>query len=139
MSGRHLHKQVLEALNAKQMGVDSWFRYFEVPGMQHCYGSPPTLNAPAYFAGANQAGDVLGPVAYSVPGFQDAAHDALLALMAWTENDTAPASIIATAWGGAGGNDTTEVVRQRPLCPYPQQARYLGNGSVNAASSWECR
>ena len=58
-----------------------------------------------------------------VPGFRDADHDALLALVKWTENGTAPEHIIATKWA----NDTLQdkVLRQRPLCPYPQQAKFV--------------
>jgi hypothetical protein len=29
--------------------------------------------------------------------------------------------------------------RSRPLCPYPQVARYKGTGSVELADSFECR
>jgi hypothetical protein len=56
--------------------------------------------------------------------------------MSWTESNTAPSSLIATKWL----NDTPAlgVVRQRPLCPYPSVAQYLGEGDVNEASSWEC-
>lgn len=58
-----------------------------------------------------------------VPGFRDADHDALLALVKWTENGTAPEHIVATKWA----NDTLQdkVLRQRPLCPYPQQAKFV--------------
>jgi feruloyl esterase len=27
----------------------------------------------------------------------------------------------------------------RPICPYPQQARYEGKGGINDASSFECK
>ena len=29
--------------------------------------------------------------------------------------------------------------RTRPLCPYPQQARYGGSGDINDASNFACR
>jgi feruloyl esterase len=32
-----------------------------------------------------------------------------------------------------------EVTRQRPLCMYPKQAKYTGNGDVNDAANWECK
>ena len=78
----------------------------------------------------------LSPTSYSVPGFQDPDHDALLALMRWVENGTAPDSIIATKF--AGDSPTGEVVSQRPLCPYPSVAQYDGSGDANEASSWTC-
>jgi len=31
------------------------------------------------------------------------------------------------------------VTRSRPLCPYPQVARYKGQGSLDDAASFECR
>jgi len=72
-----------------------------------------------------------------VPGFMDAKHDALLALMAWVEHGTAPDQIVATKWH----NDTLtdSVLRQRPLCPYPKQAKYSGHGDPNVAENWSCR
>ena len=75
-----------------------------------------------YFAGGNQAASLSSSV-NGVPGFRDADHDALLALVKWTENGTAPEHIIATKWV----NDTLQdkVLRQRPLCPYPQQAKFV--------------
>jgi feruloyl esterase len=60
--------------------------------------------------------------------------DAVAALVEWVEKGTAPDRIVATAravtlWPG----------RARPLCPYPQQARYSASGSIEDASSFVCR
>lgn len=134
-SSIYFYKEVLKALFPKGVELDNWYRLFLVPGMQHCSGTPPDVNAPWYFAGANQAGS-LNTSMHSVPGFMDAKHDILLALMAWTENGTAPDNIVATKWF----NDTLadKVMRQRPLCPYPQQAKYLANGDPNKAENWAC-
>lgn len=91
-SSIYFYKHVLRTLLPKGIDLDDWYRFFLVPGMQHCLGTPTDVNAPWYFAGANQAGSIgvdPGSV-YGVPGFRDAKHDALLALMAWTENGTAP-------------------------------------------------
>ena len=64
-------------------------------------------------------------------------HDVLKALMAWVEDDSPPKHIIGTKYV----NDTThnEVMRQRPLCIYPKQAKYTGEGDVNEAANWECK
>jgi len=53
------------------------------------------------------------------------------------EHGQAPDSIIATKFK----NDTVSqgVVRQRPLCPYPAQAKYAGKGDPNQASNWACK
>ncbi|KAH8680954.1 Tannase/feruloyl esterase [Xylariales sp. PMI_506] len=118
--------------------IDDFFRYFQIPGMQHCFTSPAGVNAPWMIAGWGQQA-ALGAYTtyYSVPGFIDAQHDALLALVDWVENGTAVDSIIATAWNVTTAN-TLAVYRQRPLCPYPQKATYKGTGNVNAATSWAC-
>lgn len=60
--------------------------------------------------------------------------DAFAALVNWVENDQAPDSIVATAPTG-----TPWPGRTRPLCPYPEIARYKGTGDINAAASFECR
>ncbi|KXS95140.1 hypothetical protein AC578_5115 [Pseudocercospora eumusae] len=115
-SSEVFYKQVLKATGKEDLG--QWYRLFEVPGMQHCAGTPDEVRAPC------------------VPGFSDPDHDALLALMRWTENGTAPEQLVATKWK----NDTLQdsVLRQRPLCPYPQHAKYDGQGDVNKAESWKC-
>jgi feruloyl esterase len=93
------------------------------------------MNAPWYFAGAGQA-SLLGDDVHGVPGFSDAQHDVLLAMMAWVENGTAPSQVIVTKYE----NDTLHdaVARQRPLCMYPKQARYSREGDVNEAQNWNC-
>jgi feruloyl esterase len=92
------------------------------------------MNAPWYIAGPNQAG-TLSTSLHSVPGFSDPEHDVLLALMSWVEQGNAPSQIVATKWN----NDTLQdrVYRQRPLCMYPNQAKYIG-GDVDSSESWSC-
>ena len=136
-SSELFYNLVLQTLGPRGIDLDPWFRHFVVPGMQHCALTPPDVNAPWYFAGANQAGSLLPLGAkHSVPGFEDAQHDILMALMEWTENGRAPNSIVATKWR----NDTLydEVWKQRPICPYPRQAMYSGEGDPDVASSWRC-
>ncbi|KAI1759440.1 tannase and feruloyl esterase [Hypoxylon sp. FL1150] len=115
--------------------ITDWFRLFFIPGMQHCAGT--ASDAPWHINGANQNW-LVGPGAYSVPGFQDPKHDALLALMEWVEGGQAVDQIIATTW-----HDSTVpssgVWKQRPLCPDPKKAVYKGVGEVNAAESWICQ
>jgi feruloyl esterase len=31
------------------------------------------------------------------------------------------------------------VQAQRPLCPYPETARYNGTGNPNVSESWDCK
>ena len=58
--------------------------------------------------------------------------DALSALEAWVEQDRAPARIIASKVEGG------EVVRTRPLCPWPQVAQWSGAGSTDDAANFRC-
>ncbi len=95
------------------------------------------MNAPWYIAGDSQNSN-LGGNSHSVPGYSDPKHDVLLAMMAWVENGTAPTDIIATKYL----NDTNPeegVLRQRPICVYPNRAVYNGTGDVDAPESWSCQ
>lgn len=59
--------------------------------------------------------------------------DAMAALEEWVERGKAPDRIVASR------SERGTVVRTRPLCPYPQVARYSGRGSLDDAGSFECR
>ena len=58
--------------------------------------------------------------------------DTLAALDQWVEKGTAPTRLIATRETGG------RVERSRPLCPFPQVARYRGTGSIDDASNFTC-
>ena len=60
--------------------------------------------------------------------------DWLDAMEKWRESGATPAEIIATRAGGRGGQ--TEM--SRPLCPYPQVAKYSGSGSTDDAKNFAC-
>jgi feruloyl esterase len=59
--------------------------------------------------------------------------DALSAIIDWVENGIPPDRIIATA-----GDRSPWPGRTRPLCPWPQQARYKGSGSIEEAANFDC-
>jgi feruloyl esterase len=78
---------------------------------------------------------------FMVPGMTHCAggigpdqNDAVSAVIDWVERDRAPDAIIARKLAADG---TTE--RSRPLCPYPEVARYTGQGSIDDAGNFECR
>ena len=58
--------------------------------------------------------------------------DKLQPLVEWVEKGKAPASIVSRR------EDQGKVVMTRPLCPYPQVAKYKGTGDTNDAKSFEC-
>jgi feruloyl esterase len=59
--------------------------------------------------------------------------DWLAAVMEWVEKGNAPAQLT----GAHVEKGTT--ARTRPLCPYPQVARYKGAGSIDEAANFVCR
>jgi feruloyl esterase len=58
--------------------------------------------------------------------------DALAALERWVERAEAPSQIPASRVANGVVN------RTRPLCPYPQVARYRGSGSTDEAANFVC-
>lgn len=90
-------------------GGAEFARYYPVPGMAHCGGGPATDR-----------------------------FDALGALVEWVEQGKAPAALSAAA-----NPDNKELPaswsksRTRPLCPWPQVARYAG-GELESAASFRC-
>jgi feruloyl esterase len=57
--------------------------------------------------------------------------DAVAALDAWVRSGRPPRIVAAHA-------SDADVDRTRPLCPYPQIAKYVGPGSVDEAASFRC-
>jgi len=59
--------------------------------------------------------------------------DTATPLVRWVETGQAPATISAARVLSG------KIVRTRPLCPWPEVARYKGSGSVDDASNFACR
>jgi feruloyl esterase len=59
--------------------------------------------------------------------------DMLAAVAEWTEKGTPPDRIPASRIRQG------RIDRTRPLCPYPQVAKYKGTGSLDDQASFECR
>ena len=110
------------AVNAK-MGtakVDSFVRLYMLPGVQHCGGGP----------GADTFGQ---SAAYAL---DDPEHNVRIALESWVERGTAPSALIASKMGT--GTQQDKPVMTRPMCPYPQSAKYKGSGDPNNADNFIC-
>ena len=110
------------AMRAATPAADGFARLYMVPGMAHCAGGPGASN-------------MSSATRDSMPPVSDARHDMAIALQDWVERGRAPDALIATHY--ADGPAPRRVAFQRPLCPYPQVARYRG-GPVNQASSFAC-
>ena len=70
---------------------------------------------------------------HCVGGVGCSSFDKLTPLMQWVEHGRAPERITAARIV----NEKTN--RTRPLCPYPQVARYKGTGSIDEADSFVCQ
>src|SRR5262247_313018 len=103
-----------------QRRTDSFVRLFMAPGMQHCGGGP----------GPDNFGQMV------TRAQSDPQHDLTLALERWVEEGVAPDQIIATK--RQGPTPQAPALRTRPLCPYPQVARYKGSGSTDEAANFSC-
>jgi Tannase and feruloyl esterase len=111
--------------NGGLQAAQSFSRFYPIPNMGHCGGGPATDQ-----------------------------FDPLTPLVQWVENGVAPGPIVATGTNfaainaGYGSGLTSSVIpgllgpttRNRPLCPYPQQARYNGTtaAGLGDASNYEC-
>ncbi len=113
--------------------VQEFYRFFLLPGVGHC-------GHPSDAADGVPPGDDLGPddigAENQAPVSDDPEHDAVSALMRWTEHGVAPSKLIATKFNN---NTVTDGVQlQRPVCPYPAKAVWKGIGNTNRASSFIC-
>ncbi|HKN27777.1 MAG TPA: tannase/feruloyl esterase family alpha/beta hydrolase [Roseiarcus sp.] len=102
--------------------LKSFYRLFMAPGMEHCGGGP----------GPNAVGGVFGLLSPS----RDPAHDVVAALGHWVEHGAAPDFIIATRY--LDNDPANGLEAQRPWCPYPAAARFLGQGERGTAESYAC-
>ena len=102
------YESVVTKMGSKQSAA--FAQLYMVPGMQHCSGGP----------GPNEFGAL-------APNNLDPEHSMTRSLERWVEEGVAPEKVIAK--NGA---------RTRPLCPYPQVARYKGTGSTDDASNFAC-
>ncbi len=59
-------------------------------------------------------------------------YDPMTAIINWVEDDHAPSLLVASRVVNK------KAVRTRPLCPYPQVARYSGQGSIDDAANFLC-
>jgi len=100
--------------------ADGFIELYIVPGMGHCgSGEVP-----------NDFGQWVRPSA-------EPSNSMLKALERWVETGVRPTSVVAVQWT-RDGDTTSGVLRTRPLCPYPQQARWNGTSDKNDWRSYSC-
>lgn len=118
-----------------------WYHGLSDPG-------PPVLGTIEYYkALAKRSGGLRGAAEFSrlylIPNMGHCGggpatdqFDLLTPLVEWVEHGVAPDKIIAT-----GKNFTSApTTRSRPLCPYPQEVRFIGpsGGDLSVASNYTC-
>src|SRR6202165_589465 len=101
--------------------AESFVRLYMAPGVQHCAGGP----GPDSFGQLGRA------------SAHDPEHDVRLALEAWVEKGAAPDKIIAAKMANEESGPL-HATMTRPLCPYPQIAKYKGSGDDKDAANFNC-
>lgn len=107
--------------------AQDFYRLFMVPGMYHCATGP----------GPNAFGNRFSGIAYAPPPLaNDAEHDIFIALQNWVEKGVAPTRVTAAKYV----NDVPQLGVQmtRPICLYPNVAKYSGTGDPNSAENFTC-
>ncbi|MGH8777953.1 tannase/feruloyl esterase family alpha/beta hydrolase [Paraburkholderia sp.] len=94
--------------------IQSFYRYFQIPGMGHCSGAGSVNGVAGTSPAANPPLPAQGQL-YST-------------LVNWVENDVPPDKIVVQ-------NSDSSI--SRPLCMYPSKLTYNG-GNTGSASSYTC-
>jgi feruloyl esterase len=110
----HYYESVQKAMGADK--AESMVRLYMAPGVEHCASGP----GPSFFG---QLG---------LPTTGAAKYGIFDSLVDWVEKSTPPSSIVATKYSD------NKVAMTRPLCAYPQVAKYKGSGDTNDAASFTC-
>ncbi len=104
----------------KTMGLEKaagFLQLYMAPGMEHCAGGP-------------------GPAAFGqlgIPTSSGPKYGVFDELVNWVEKGTPAGSVIATKYTA-----DNKVAMTRPLCPYPETAKYKGTGDSNDAANFVC-
>ncbi len=96
-------------------------RLYMIPGMEHCAGGP----------GASFFGQL------GLETAKGAKFGIFDELTEWVEQGKPDEPVIATKYG-AGADGARKAVMTRPLCAYPQVARYKGTGDTSDAANFAC-
>ncbi|OAQ62751.1 feruloyl esterase B precursor [Pochonia chlamydosporia 170] len=102
---------------ARRLG--KFAKLYLLPDVDHC--------------GGGRGPDVFGAPFNAPSGANGPQNDVVDALDHWVVQGKAPSSIIARKM------KVNEVQRSRPVCPYPQVAKYKGSGNIDDAASFSCQ
>jgi feruloyl esterase len=113
------YKQVQQKMGAGKAG--SFVRLYMVHGMEHCLGGP----------GASSFGQ-FGIATAKGPQF-----GLFDSLVDWVEKGAPDDDVVATKFAPQP-NAAPKAALTRPLCAYPQVAKYKGSGDSNDAANFAC-
>src|SRR5262249_17562132 len=133
-------------MNATDPDMKAFFSHGGKLLLYHGWSDPqvPTLNTIKYYGsvvekmrGASKAASsvrlFLAPgMGHCSGGEGPNVFDRVGALERWVEQGAAPDALVASHLTDG------KVDRTRPLCPYPQVARYKGTGSIDEAANFAC-
>ncbi|CAG9939827.1 unnamed protein product [Clonostachys rosea f. rosea IK726] len=116
------YKGVQAAVGLSLEEMQSFYRLFLVPGMDHCSTGPGAWN--------------IGQVYPLDDKRLNAANHALLALVDWVEEGKAPGFLN----GAKYQNDSVSqpILAERKHCPYPSQGRWDGRENRRDVRGWVC-
>ncbi len=133
-------------MNATDPNMKPFFSHGGKLLLYHGWSDPnvPTLNTIKYYKSVVEAMGGAANASKSVrlflePGMGHCGggegpnvFDKVAALEQWVEHGKAPETM------NASHSSNGKVDRTRPLCPYPQVAKYKGTGSIDDAANFSC-
>jgi serine/threonine protein kinase len=127
LASTHYYDRIAATMGPKD--TQDFVRLYMAPGMHHCFGGP----------GPNS----FGQLDLSVLGAKTSAttlnpqFNISSALEQWVIKGISPGPIIATKY--VNDLDPAQGIKMtRQLCPYPQIAKYKGDGDTNKAANFIC-
>ncbi|KAK6342791.1 Tannase and feruloyl esterase [Orbilia javanica] len=115
------YDDVVRTMNLKSQEIDEFFRFFPIPGLDHCFNGEG-----AWYVG--------GPFQYynTEAWMFDASDSVIMTMVKWVEEGIAPETLTGRSFVDGA------VVAEKHHCRYPYESKYKGSGDPNLASSWEC-
>ncbi|TRM63610.1 Tannase/feruloyl esterase [Schizophyllum amplum] len=113
-NSKRYYSLVQETMGKESAELDDFYRFFPISGMSHCSDGD----------GAYKIGNLQGGYAGASPD-----ENVLMALVQWVEKGVAPEVV-----RGANANETY----WRAHCKWPKTNKYVGPGSYEDESAWQC-
>jgi feruloyl esterase len=121
-SSTRYYDHVSRTMGLPSSALDTFYRLFTIPGMNHCRGGP----------GATYIGNFGNTVVDFTPD-----RNVLAAMVRWVETDIAPDTILGTAYCN-GTRESGQIAFERHHCRYPFRSVYGDNGNPDHPENWRC-